>query len=161
MAAYVYADDRKNERPAGHLAGFQGVLQIDGYNGFKTLAGARADASARLAFCWAHMRRYFYDQYVADKSPLAAEVLMRVRALYAIEAEIRGHSAEHRRAVRYERSRPIVAAAHDWLHDQVPRVSAASDLARGKRQPRGKGARGVGDNPVNSKPTCRRRIAYV
>src|SRR5690349_7373594 len=48
-------------RPAGHLASFQGVLQVDGYNGFKRLAGDRADASVRLAFCWAHMRRGFYD----------------------------------------------------------------------------------------------------
>ena len=133
MAAYVYSDDRKNERPAGHLAGFRGVLQVDGYNGFKALAGARADASVRLAFCWAHMRRHFYDQDAADKSPLAAEVLVRVRSLYAIEAKIRGHPAEHRRVVRQERSRPIVAALHERLHDQVPRVFAASTLARAMR----------------------------
>ena len=50
MAAYVYSDDRKNERPAGHLAGFRGVLQVDGYNGFTALA----DASVTLAFCWSH-----------------------------------------------------------------------------------------------------------
>ena len=69
MAAYVYSDDRKNERPIGHLAGFRGVLQVDGYNGFKALASARIDASVTLAFCWSHMRRHFYDQYVSDKSP--------------------------------------------------------------------------------------------
>ncbi len=129
MAAYVYSDDRKNKRPAGHLAEFRGVLQVDGYNGFKALADARADASVTLAFCWSHMRRYFYDEYVSNKSPLAAEVLVRVRTLYAIEAEIRGHPAEHRRAVRQERSRPIVEALHGWLQDQVKRVSGASDLA--------------------------------
>ena len=133
MAAYVYSDDRKNERPAGHLAGFRGVLQVDGYSGFKALAGARTDASVTLAFCWSHMRRHFYDQFMSDKSPLAAEVLARVRALYAIEAEIRGHPAEHRRAVRQERSQPIVEALHTWLHDQVGRVSGASDLARAMR----------------------------
>jgi transposase len=69
MAAYVYSDDRKNERPAGHLAGFRGVLQVDGYSGFKALSGARTDASVTLAFCWSHMRRHFYDQFVSDKSP--------------------------------------------------------------------------------------------
>ena len=133
MAAYVYSDDRKNERPAGHLAGFRGVLQVGGYSGFKALAGARTDASVTLAFCWSHMRRHFYDQFVSDKSPLAAEVLARVRTLYAIEAEIRGHPAEHRRAVRQERSRPTVEALHGWLHEQVTRVSGASDLARAMR----------------------------
>ena len=133
MAAYVYSDDRKNERPIGHLARFRGVLQVDGYSGFKALAESRADASVTLAFCWSHMRRHFYDQYVSNKSPLAAEVLVRVRALYAIEAEIRGHSAEYRRAVRQERSRPIVEALHLWLQDQVKRVSGASELAKAMR----------------------------
>lgn len=129
MAAYVYSDDRKNERPAGHLAEFRGVLQVDGYNGFKALADARADASVTLAFCWSHMQRYFYDEFFSTKSPLAAEVLVRVRTLYAIEGEIRGHPAEHRWAVRQERSRPIVEALHGWLQIQVTRVSGASDLA--------------------------------
>lgn len=133
MAASVYSDDRKNERPIGHLAGFRGVLQVDGSNGFKALAESRGDASVTLVFCWSHMRRHFYDQYVSDKSPLAAEVLVRVRALYAIEAEIRGHLAEHRRAMRQERSRPIVDALYGWLQDQVKRVSGPSDLAKAMR----------------------------
>ena len=132
-AAYVYSEDRKGARPAGHLAGFRGVLQVDGYAGFKRLAGDRADGSVSLAFCWVHMRRPFYEFYVSTKSPLAAEVLARIRELYAIETEIRGSPAEHRRRVRQERSRPIVEALHAWLQDHVGRVSAASDLAKAMR----------------------------
>ena len=132
-AAYVYSEDHKGAHPAKHLACFKGVLQVDGYNGFKRLAGDRADASVRLAFCWAHMRRGFYDFHVSTKSPLAAEVLARIRTLYAIEAQIRGQPAEHRRLVRQERSRPIVAALHAWLEDYLPRVSGASDLAMAMR----------------------------
>jgi hypothetical protein len=129
VAAYVYSEDHRVAHPAEHLASFKGVLQVDGYNGFKRLAGDRADASVCLAFCWAHMRRGFYDFHVSTKSPLAAEVLARIRALYAIEAEIRGHPAEHRRRVRQERSRPIVEALHAWMEHHLPRVSGASDLA--------------------------------
>ena len=128
-AAYVYSADRKNARPAGHLSGFCGVLQVDGYDGFKRLAGDRPDGTVRLAFCWAHMRRSFYEFYTSTQSPLAAEVLARIRRLYAIEAEIRGHPAEHRRQVRQERSRPIAEALLAWLEDHLGRVSAASDLA--------------------------------
>ena len=128
-AAYVYSEDHKGAHPAKHLACFKGVLQVDGYNGFKRLAGDRADASVRLAFCWAHMRRGFYDFYVSTKSPFAAEVLARIRTLYRIEAEIRGQPAEHRRRERQERSRPIVEALHVWLEDYLPRVSGVSDLA--------------------------------
>ena len=128
-AAYVYAEDQKGTRPAGHLAAFRGVLQVDGYAGFKRLAGDRADGSVRLAFCWAHMRRGFYEFHASTKSPLAAEVLARIRDLYAIESQIRGHPAEHRRHVRQERSRPVVEALHAWLQAHLGRVSATSDLA--------------------------------
>ena len=127
----MYAEDRKAVRPAVHLAGFRGVLQVDGYAGFKRLAGERADNSIRLAFCWAHMRRPFYQFFESTKSPLAAHVLARIRELYAIEAEIRGRPAEHRRDVRQTRSRPIVEALHAWLQEQLPRVSGASDLGEG------------------------------
>ncbi len=115
--------------PAGHLSGFRGVLQVDGYDGFKRLAEGRIDGNVRLAFCWAHMRRAFYEFYTSTKSPLALDVLTRIRALYAIEAEIRGHSADHRKQVRQARSRPIVEALFTWLQDHVGRVSAVSDLS--------------------------------
>lgn len=133
VAAYVYAEDRKGVRPARHLAAFRGVLQVDGYAGFKRLADDRADSSVRLAFCWAHMRRYFYEFHASTKSPLAAEVLAQVQALYAIESQIRGHPAEHRRQMRQARSRPIVEALQAWLQAHQGRVSATSDLAKAIR----------------------------
>jgi transposase len=51
---YLYAEDRKGEHPAAHLAEFQGVLQVDGYSGFKRLLETRPPGMIRLAFCWAH-----------------------------------------------------------------------------------------------------------
>ena len=71
MAAYVYAADRKAERPDAHLGDFAGVLQVDGYGGYAALARHRRQIE--LAFCWAHVRRKFYE--LADSSPVAAEVL--------------------------------------------------------------------------------------
>lgn len=133
IAAYVYSEDRKNIRPANHLTGFRGVLQVDGYDGFKRLAGNRADASVTLAFCWAHLRRPFFEFHASTQSPLAAKVLAEIARLYAIEAEIRGQPAERRREVRQERSRPIVEALHAWLLDHVERVSDVSDLAKAIR----------------------------
>ncbi len=112
---------------------FRGVLQVDGYDGFKRLAGDRADASVTLAFCWAHMRRGISTIPRLDEVAACRRGADKSRSLYAIEAEIRGQSAEHRRRVRQERSRPIVEALHDWLQDQVGRVSAVSDLAKAMR----------------------------
>src|SRR3954467_15161693 len=95
---YVDAEDRKGEHPTAHLAGFQGILQVDGYSGFKSLLANRPPGAIQLAFCWAHCRRRFYEIHQATGSPLAAEALRQIRALYAIEAAIRGHPAEERRA---------------------------------------------------------------
>ena len=132
-AAYVYEEDRKGARPAAHLANFSGVLQVDGYAGFKRLAGDRADGSVSLAFCWAHARRKFFEFHQATGSPLAAEVLAQIRSLYAIEDDIRGQPAEHRRQVRQAGSRPIVEALHAWLQANIARVSGASGLAEAMR----------------------------
>jgi hypothetical protein len=133
IAVYVYSEDRKGVHPHQHLAAFRGVLQVDGYDGFKRLALDRPDSSVTLAFCWAHMRRAFYEFHVSTKSPLAAWVLAKVGELYAIEAEICGHPAEDRRHVRQERSRPIVEALHVWLQDHIGRISSVSDLAKAMR----------------------------
>jgi transposase len=109
------------------------VLQVDGYDGFKRLAGGRADGSVTLAFCWAHMRRPFFEFHASTQSPLAAAVLAEIARLYAIEAESRGQPAERRRQVRQERSRPIVEALHAWLLGHLERVSTVSDLAKAIR----------------------------
>jgi transposase len=129
-AAYVYSGDRKAERPAAHLANFRGVLQTDGYSGFKSLAAAN---SIKLAFCWAHARRYFYDVHASNGSPLAEEALRRIGELYAIEAELRGQTSEARRAGRQARSKPLAEALHAWLQEQLPRISGKSDLAKAMR----------------------------
>ena len=130
---YLYAEDRKGEHPAAHLAEFQGVLQVDGYAGFKSLLENRPAGEIQLAFCWAHCRRRFYEIHQATGSPLAEEALRRIGELYAIEAEIRGRPAEERRAARQERSKPIVEALHAWLTVQLGRVSGRSTLAEAIR----------------------------
>src|SRR5829696_5341736 len=126
---YLYAEDRKGEHPAAHLAEFQGVLQVDGYGGFKGLLAGCPSDQIKLAFCWAHCRRRFYELHQGTGSPLAEEALRRIGELYRIEAEIRGRPAEERRAARQERSKPIVEALHAWLTAQLEGVSGKSGLA--------------------------------
>ena len=67
---YVYAPDSKAERPVAHLAGFKGVLQVDGYAGYRALAAAGA---VDLAFCWSHARRRFYEIAAAGSAPIATQ----------------------------------------------------------------------------------------
>ena len=132
-AAYVYSEDRKGEHPQMHLRGFRGLLQVDGYAGFGSLVTGKTDDAPQLAFCWAHVRRKFYDIHVATQSPLAEEALRRIAELYAIEADIRGTPAESRRSVRRQRSRSLVEAMHIWLTEQLGRISGRSTLAQAMR----------------------------
>ena len=128
--AYVYAPDRKAERPIAHLAGFKGVLQVDGYGGYKVLA---EKGEVRLAFCWSHVRRRFYELAQAGPAPIASEALTRIAAFYRIEAEIQGRSAEERRAVRQDRSRPLVEAFEPWLREKLSLISQKTKLAEAIR----------------------------
>ena len=128
--AYVYAPDRKAERPIAHLAGFNGILQVDGYGGYRVLA-ERGDV--QLAFCWAHVRRRFYELAAAGPAPIASEALERIAGLYAIETDIRGRSAEERRAVRQDKSRPIVDDLEPWLRAKLALISQKTKLAEAIR----------------------------
>lgn len=110
--AYVYAPDRTSERPIAHLAGFKGVLQVDGYGGYGKLARSNAVA---LAFCWSHVRRKFYELAASGSAPIATEALQRIAALYAIEADIRGRPPDERLDERQARSRPLILDLEPWL----------------------------------------------
>lgn len=126
---YIYSGDRKGEHPISHLAGFTGVLQVDGYASYKTFATSQAAGLVILAYCWSHCRRKFFDFFKATASPIAEEFLLRVAALYAIEAEIRGRTAEERRAERQSRSKPLVEDLNVWLTECLSQISGKSKLA--------------------------------
>src|SRR4029077_12745020 len=130
IVAYVYAPDRKAARPIAHLAGFSGVLQVDGYAGYKVLAER---GNVQLAFCWSHVRRHFYELAQAGAAPIACEALTRIAALYRIEGEIRGRSAEERHAVRQQRGLPLVEAFQPWLREKLSLISQKTKLAEAIR----------------------------
>ena len=127
---YVYAPDRKAERPIAHLAGFTGVLQVDGYGGYRALAER---GGVTLAFCWSHVRRRFYELATAGPAPIASEALERIAGLYRIESEIRGRSADERRSVRQDKSRPIIEALEPWLRQKLGLISQKTKLAEAIR----------------------------
>ena len=124
---FAYTPDRKGEHPKAHLREFTGTLQADAYAGYGPVyEGGRVKESA----CMAHVRRQFYDLYEAHKSPVAKEALERIAALYVIEEEIRGHSAEERRAVRNERGKPLLESMKQWMEEILGKLSKKSDTTR-------------------------------
>src|ERR1700722_2887209 len=115
------------EEIAGQLTGFSGILQVDGYAAYKALARGHGGA-IQLAFCLAHARRKFVEVYKTTQSPFAREVIERLQAVYAIEVEIRGSSAEQRLAARRTRSAPLMAALKARLTEMVGQLFSQSKL---------------------------------
>lgn len=108
------------------LQGFEGILQVDGYAGYNRVLDPRDNAPIELAYCWAHARRKLYDLTHNNVAPIAEDGLKQIAALYRIEKQIRGQSAEERLVVRRQKSAPKVAAFKVWLAHVQTQVSAKS-----------------------------------
>ena len=106
-----------------HLSMFTGTPQADGYAGYDQVY---EDGRIQEAGCIAHVRRKFYDLYVAHKSPLAAEALERIEALYAIEKEIRDVYQKSGVKIRNELSLPLMESLKQWLEETLLKLSEKS-----------------------------------
>jgi len=122
---FAYSPNRKGEHPQTHLKSFTGILQADAFAGFDALY---AKGDILEAACWAHARRKFFEIHQAQGSPIAAEALKRIAALYAIESEVRGQPPDFRRKAR-EQAKPILDEFHAWLLDTRRQLSKKSGLA--------------------------------
>ena len=144
-AMFYYSRDRRGEHVEEHLARWSGVLQADAYAGYNKLYVAdRTPGPILEAACWAHARRPFFaladieasarrkasGKSPAPVSPLALDVVRRIDALFEIERGINGSSADDRRAVRQELSRPLVNDLEALLRAERPKLSRGSDLAK-------------------------------
>jgi transposase len=69
----------------------------------------------------------------ATGSPIAVEALRRIGELYAIEATIRGRSADERQRTRVADTKPLVDDLKAWLETELHRVPPRSGLAEAIR----------------------------
>jgi transposase len=130
-AIFFYSPDRGAKHPEQHLTTYTGLMQADAYAGFNRLYGAgRKPGPIVEVACWAHARRQFFDLARLDKAPIAIQAVERIDALFAIEREINGLTAQERLAVRQERSRPLVIALESWLREQRAKLSGQSKVAK-------------------------------
>lgn len=136
---YRYTPDRKGEHCRAQLANFTGWLHADGYAGFGKLYEIAGASSSPLPLagpprvievaCWAHVRRYFFDEAKSSESPIAKEALEKIGALFDIERLIVGAPPEHRRSVRQRLAKPRLDELATWLDAQLQRIPGKSDLA--------------------------------
>ncbi len=144
-AMFYYSRDRGGTHVEAHLARWSGLLQADAYSGYTKLYVAERKPGLILeAGCWAHARRPFFaladievsarrkaeGKAPAPISPMALEIVQRIDALFEIERDINGKSADERRTVRRELSRPLVDELEARMRAERPKLSRGSDLAK-------------------------------
>jgi hypothetical protein len=144
-AVFYYSRDRTGEHPRRHLQTYAGIFQADAYGGYNKLyEEGRQPGLVLEAACWVHARRSFFvladlaasarrkaqGKTPAIISPIALEAVRRIDALFDIERQINGQSADHRRAVRQDLSAPLVAELGAWMRQERARLSRHNDVAQ-------------------------------
>ena len=126
LAWYRFTPDRTGAHPQKELASFKGHLQADAYAGYDKLYQS---GHVTEVACWAHFRRKIFDIHKSRPTTLTADILDRIAALYAIEAEVRGAPPGVRQKARQERTRPLIAELRKILDDTHRRLSPKSVMA--------------------------------
>jgi transposase len=126
LAWYRFTPDRTGAHPQKELASFTGHLQADAYAGYDKLY-----QSGRITevACWAHFRRKIFDIHKPRPTELTTDILKRIAALYAIEAEVRGQPPGTRQKARHERTRPLIAQLRTIFDNALRRLSPKSAMA--------------------------------
>src|SRR3546814_16845 len=142
-ALFHYSRDRRAEHPVRHLERYNGILQADAYAGYNALFDARrSGVPLTRALCWSHARRKFFE--LADLasqlkrrrgrtpviSPIAAEAVRRIDAIFAIERTLTGSDAAVRQAQRQTGIAPLLADLERWLRDERDGLARQNPVAR-------------------------------
>jgi transposase len=119
---YDYTPSRSRDGPEEFLKAFRGYLQADAYSGYDHLYKEPGRGIVEVA-CWAHARRRFYEAQSSDLMR-STVVLAYIRLLYDVEHKAREQklNGEARRALRQEKSKPILDDICAYLEREQPRV---------------------------------------
>ena len=119
---YDYTPTRSRDGPEEFLQAFRGYLQADAYSGYDHFYEEPERGIEEVA-CWAHARRKHYEAQSSDLMR-STVMLAYIRLLYDVEREaqegqLRG---EARRALRLEKSKPILDDIRAYLERERPQV---------------------------------------
>jgi transposase len=140
-ALYYASRDRRQEHPERHLKSFTGILQADAYGGYNPLFKVdRSSGPLTQALCWAHSRRKFFvladiaanakrGKNATPISPVALEAVKRIDALFDIERDINGLSANERLQRRQQESQSLVNELEAWMRAERAKLSRSSPVA--------------------------------
>ncbi len=128
---FDFADSRAGQHARDFLGvhdpgGWRGALVCDDFSGYK----AMFEMGVVEAGCLAHARRKFHELWVNHGSTVGEQALKFFSRLYDVEREVQDLTADERKRIRQERSRPVADALHQWLGQERQQVPEGSATAR-------------------------------
>jgi transposase len=135
---YEYQSTRASQHPKVFLAGFSGYLQIDAYQGYNAVTSRQDVISVG---CFAHCKRKFNDVLKMSldkqrpKQGKAFEAITVITKLYEIEriAKDANLTPDEIKAMRLEKSKPILDAFKQWIDIQVTLTAPKTPLGKAFR----------------------------
>ena len=118
IVLYEYQKTRNASHPRNFLKDYTGICVTDGYQVYHTLEKEREDL--RIAGCWVHCRRRFYDALEVipkahQKESILHLFIKQIQAIYREEGKLAGLSSEERLAQRQLVVKPLVDAFFAYL----------------------------------------------
>jgi transposase len=127
---FNYSPARTGDVPIELLEGFEGTLQVDGYDGYAKVC--EENKLNRLG-CNDHGRRKFDEAYkTSGGKDIGKKGLIFYKALYKIEEKIKNLSPEEKLKVRQVESKKILTEMRTWV-----------DTKRGKIPPKSVGGKAI------------------
>ncbi len=111
IVVFDYQTSRSGAHARNFLGPWSGALMVDDFGGYK----ATFSQGVTELGCFAHARRKYFELNEAQSNPIAQEALVRIAALYAIEAQGKNMTIAEREELRQRESSPLLKSLHDWL----------------------------------------------
>jgi len=118
---------RGRDGPKKFLAGFNGILQTDGYAAYDKVGGPKLVHAA----CWSHSRRKFYEAHqVCPGESVAKGIVLLIDDLFGIDAAARAQSLDlaTRDRLRQQQARPLLETIRQQIEAAREESLPASKL---------------------------------
>jgi len=127
IVLYDYQPTRSGQCAVDFLQGFNGYLNVDGYQAYES-------TQATLAGCWAHARRKFIEAEKGmskGKSGKATMAISYIKKLYAIETLAQqADNAEDAFKIRRRKAPEVLASYKAWLEKSAQQIPPKSLLGK-------------------------------
>lgn len=128
IVLYDYSPTRSGQVPMELLEGFEGYLQVDGYDGY---APACTGYKLIRVGCWDHARRKFVDaSKTSNGKGIGKKGVDKIKALYKIEKEIKDKDPDEKKRIRMEKSLPLLKALKEWIDEIRPKITPKSTAGK-------------------------------